>query len=688
MKNKREQVRMKKNIIYCSVLLVINLVAEAQTVTEPKEDTTARSLDEIVLTAQRNKQKNLFVPYSVSTVSKSYLQEFNPRTTPEALMGTNGVFVQKTNHGGGSPFVRGLTGNQTLILVDGIRMNNSTFRYGPNQYLNTIDIYTINHIEVAKGTGSVQYGTDAIGGVVQVITKDPAFTANKPVFHGKAIGKYMTDDMEKTIRGEANYSGKKFAFIGGISHRNFGDLVGGDTTGKQTFSGYSEWSFDAKAKILLKENIQLTLANQFLQQQNVPVYHKIKLENFAVNEMDPQQRLLSYARMNKQGKSSFFKETEITLSFQQTIEGRNSRKNGTTSLRKEKDKINTIGFTTDVFSEFNKVWTANSGVELYYDNVGSTREDINTQTGVSSPNRGLYPDDSRYGNYSLYSLHHFHSGRWIMDAGIRFNTFDIRISDTTLGNVKIFPSAWVGNAALIHQFDKNQTLYASFSSGYRAPNVDDMGTLGIVDFRYEVPTADLKPEKSQHTELGYKFQTKRLSGTIAAYYMHLANLITRVKMDGQMISGYQVYQKENTESAFIKGFETELNWNAIKNLNIIGGIAYAYGQSLSKKEPLRRIPPFNGRLMSTYQNNKWFAAAEFQFASHQKRLAQGDKDDNRIPAGGTPGWKVLNFFGGYKFSMIQLNAGVQNIFNEDYRTHGSGINGVGRSAWLSVNFNF
>ena len=179
-----------------------------------------------------------------------------------------------------------------------------------------------------------------------------------------------------------------------------------------------------------------------------------------------------------------------------------------------------------------------------------------------------------------------------------------------------------------------------------------------------------------------------MSGTIAAYYMHLADLITRVKMDGQVISGYQVYQKENTESAFIKGFETELNWNAIKNLHISGGIAYAYGQSLSKKEPLRRIPPLNGRLMGTYRKNKWFAASEFQFASAQKRLAQGDKDDNRIPAGGTPGWRLLNFYGGYKFSIVQLNAGIQNIFNEDYRTHGSGINGVGRSAWFSIHLNF
>ncbi len=118
------------------------------------------------------------MPYSVSTVSSKLLTEIynSSRTTPEALIGMNGVFVQKTNHGGGSPFVRGLTGNQTLIMVDGIRMNNSTFRYGPNQYLNTIDAFTINRIEVAKGTGSVQYGTDAIGGVIQVITKEPFFT--------------------------------------------------------------------------------------------------------------------------------------------------------------------------------------------------------------------------------------------------------------------------------------------------------------------------------------------------------------------------------------------------------------------------------------------------------------------------------------------------------------------------------
>lgn len=673
-----------QKIFLVTFLLLSSLFVAAQQNKIEIKDTSILKLNEVVVTAQRRLQQNLLVPYVVNTLSRKEMDDYQFRTTPEAMMAMNGVFVQKTNHGGGSPFVRGVTGNQTLILVDGIRLNNSTFRYGPNQYLNTIDTYTINKIEVAKGTGSVQYGTDAIGGVINLISSNPQFNVDKASFKAKAMAKYMTGDMEKTFRGEATYSSKKFALLAGISKRNFGDIIGGDTTGKQSPSGYNEWAFDVKAKFLVKENIQLTLANQFLQQQHVPVYHKVQLENFAVNEMDPQQRLLTYARVNVQGRSLLVKETEITFSFQQGIEGRNSLKNGSTALRKEKDQTKTTGITADVLSAINKRWTANSGIEIYYDKVNSTRQDINTQTNVADVKRGLYPDNSKYGNYSLYSLHHFRLGKWIIDGGLRFNTFKINIADSTLGNVKITPSALVTNGALLYSISKQHSVYVSFSSGYRAPNVDDMGTLGIVDFRYEVPTANLQPEKSQHTEVGYKFQSKKISATLAAYYMHLSNLITRVKVGSQIISGYPVYKKENTEAAFIKGIEAEFNAEVTQHVYFSSGVSYTYGQSLSKQEPLRRIPPFNGRLTGTYKNKKWFAATEFQFASKQTRLAQGDKDDNRIGKNGTAGWQIINVFAGYKLSSLHLNIGLQNLLNKDYRTHGSGINGVGRSAWIAV----
>lgn len=676
-----------KNMIhkffFVTFLLCINfLVANAQ------QDTATGLLDEVIITAQRKAQKELLIPYSTQSVSRSYLDNYQPRTTPEALTGINGVFVQKTNHGGGSPFLRGLTGNQTLLLIDGIRVNNSTFRYGPNQYLNTIDPFTISKMEVAKGTGSVQYGSDAIGGVLQIFTKGPEFASGKSRWSGRGVAKYMTGDMEKTVRGEASYSSKKVATFVGVTYRNFGDLIGGDTTGKQSPSGYKELAFDVKSKFLLKENVQLTLAHQFLKQTDVPVYHKVVLENFAINHFDPQQRMLNYAKLNIRNNSAWINSVEIITSWQQTIEGRNSLKNGSNILRKERDEINTVGFTTDISSNFSRVWTANSGIELYRDKVNSTREDINSTSEARTTLRGLYPNNSTYGNYSLYSLHHLDYNKWIIETGIRYNTFAISLTDTTLGKVRINPSSFVYNASLLYKLTTQQSIYTTFNTGYRAPNLDDMGTLGIVDFRYEVPTANLAPERSLNFEVGYKLRSSKFSATLSGYYMHLNNLITRVKVANDVINGYPVYKKENVEEGYIKGFETEVGYQPATRLNIKGNLSYTYGQSLTKNEPMRRIPPFNGRLISTYRHNKCFASAELLFASKQDRLAQGDKDDNRIPPGGTPGWNVLNLYAGYELQHLSFNVALQNLLDEDYRTHASGINGVGRSAWLTVAVQF
>ena len=171
---------------------------------------------------------------------------------------------------------------------------------------------------------------------------------------------------------------------------------------------------------------------------------------------------------------------------------------------------------------------------------------------------------------------------------------------------------------------------------------------------------------------------------MALYRMQLSNLITRVKVENSRIGGYPVYKKENIENAAINGVEAELNWKVSTKINVSGACTYTQGENKLKSEPMRRIPPLHGRLMSTYRKEVWFAAAEVLYAGKQGRLAQGDKDDNRIPPGGTPGWKVLNLYAGSSWKTLQFNAGLQNIFNQDYRTHGSGINGVGRSGWLAV----
>ena len=614
------------------------------------------------------------------------MSELQYRSTPEALMSVPGVFVQKTNHGGGSPFVRGLTGNQTLILVDGIRLNNSTFRYGPNQYLNTIDHFMVDRVEVVKGSGSVQYGSDAMGGVIHLLTLDPGYS-DKPLINGGVTGRYWSNNMEKTGRGQLVYSSRNFTASGGVSTKKFGALVGGDTTGRQAPSGYGETDADLKLKWKLSDNFELIGAHQFVTQSNVPVYHKVQLENFLLNEMELQQRSLSYIKVNLVGSNPLYQKISFNGSFQESAETRNSQKTSSPSLRKERDDIRTSNASVDILSEFGSNWSSNTGFEYYFDEIDSYKTDINIQTQASVQGRGLYPDNSTYANSSIYNLHHFQISKLNLEAGVRYNWFNATIPDATLGLVNIKPEALVVNAG-INYGSGSHYVYSSVSSGYRAPNIDDMGTLGIVDFRYELPSFDLKPERNFNTEVGYKLQADKLKGSFALFHNKLNNLITRVKSESEIIDGYNVYRKENIENAYIKGGEVYINWQPAEHWIINSFSAYTFGKNNTKNEPLRRIPPLNGNTSVKFTLDRFYILGELAWASAQSRLAQGDRDDNRIPQGGTPGWQVWNTFAGYQYKMLQFRMSLQNILNEDYRTHGSGINGVGRSVLMEVNASF
>ncbi len=215
--------------------------------------------DQVVVTAQRYETQAFNQPEAVTVVSRGDLGRDGLRSTPEVLAGQSGVFLQKTNHGGGSPFVRGLTGQQTLLLVDGIRLNNATFRSGPNQYLNTIDPFLLDRVEILRGGGSAAYGSDALGGTINVLTSSPRFS-DRPEFHGMVLGKLTSGGMEQSGRVALGVSGAKATVRGGFSYRNFGDLIGGKDIGKQTPTGYDQYSFDLKSRFQLAPKIRLTVA--------------------------------------------------------------------------------------------------------------------------------------------------------------------------------------------------------------------------------------------------------------------------------------------------------------------------------------------------------------------------------------------------------------------------------------------
>lgn len=677
------------SLFLCSFLFIASGIVDS----EPGQsgtvsDTlTARSLDEVVVTANRFNTLGVYTPEAVRVLNGAPVHENQLRTAPEALSLTPGVFIQKTNHGGGSPFIRGLTGNQTLLLMDGVRISNSTMRYGPNQYFNTIDVFSIDRMEVLRGSGSVQYGSDALGGTIQAFSHELNLS-EKPVWGGRLLSRFGTSGMEQTVHSAVRYSSRNAAFRAGAAWRHFGDVMGGDTTGRQDPSGYKEFDYDVKGKVQLSPGTMVTVLFQSVHQKDVPVYHKVTLENYAVNRTDPQLRKLAYLKLNQKIDEGILKSAVLTASFQKTEEGRVSWKNGAEIVRFEKDKVRTLGFSAEAMLSAGDRWSASAGVDLYNDYVNSSRTDRVFATGFDTPARGLYPDGSTMTSLAIFSVHSYDLDKWNFTAGARFNSFIIKVSDAELGDVKLTPSALVGNIAAMRRLDSKSNLFVSLNTGFRAPNIDDLGTLGIVDFRYETPDFDLKPESSLQYQIGYKFLGKNIKGDLFLYQNELYNLITRKRVGEQVIEGYPLYRKENSERAFVRGIETAWDFVLNSSFTVYSSLTYTYGQNKTKDEPMRRIPPLFGRLALDYRNAGWLLNAELLSALSQERLAQGDIDDNRIPEGGTPGWTVVNINTGYSWKFLSADLSLKNLFNVDYRYHGSGINGYGRSLFITVGLNF
>ena len=636
-------------------------------------------------------QTSAYTGFSV----KNPMNATNQRTVPEALTEIPGIQVQKTNHGGGSPYLRGMTGNQILTLVDGIRLNNSTFRYGPNQYINTVDGMALSGMDVVLGTGSVQYGSDAIGGAIMLYYRQPEFSEsnNFKVSKVGGITRTMAPTMEGSQRLYVDAASKKVALTVGLTYRKFGDVISGGTNIKQTPTGYQELNGDAKLRMKAKYG-EWQFAYQNNTQENVPVYHKVVLENFAVNSMDIQQRELLYARRI----FTFTEKTmfKLTVGLQGSNEERSLKKNNSTSSTFENDVINTRFLLTEMNHRFKNHWILNTGYELYTDKVTSIRQKTDFTTGVISDLRGLYPNGSGLFQHGIYTMV---KGEWNaaqITLGSRLQSTQTTIPDITLGRVRDNNRALVNTLGVSSALGKkgsnwgnNVRVYGNFSSTFRAPNIDDMGTLGIVDFRYEVPQFNLRPEYSNNHEIGLKLNANKLKFQVSYYQNYLYNVIARVRKGQDSINGYPVFQKENIERAIVQGLEIYTEISLGKSMFIKAGYATMRGDNLTKNEPMRRIPPSNGLVQWNYlwgkeKSNRVFV--KYSAAAAQRKLASGDISDNRIGKNGTPGYLQLDIGIQFLWKDIRIATTMQNLSNEYIKVHGSGVAMPGRSINLIIEF--
>ncbi len=168
------------------------------------------------------------------------------------------------------------------------------------------------------------------------------------------------------------------------------------------------------------------------------------------------------------------------------------------------------------------------------------------------------------------------------------------------------------------------------------------------------------------------------------YYLHIKDLIDRVRVDPDR----DIYQKANVGEAYVTGFELGFQSQLSTYFSINGSMTYTYGENITKNEPFRRIPPLFGDLSIRYERKNYFIILQNLAANNQDRLSGGDIDDHRIPEGGTPGWFVTNIKSGMEWKKISFKLALNNIFNQAYRIHGSGVDGLGRHLAASLSYHF
>src|SRR5687767_5167273 len=189
-----------KNILFILFVCGSSVAAHAQ------DDTlTSKTLEEVSISVNKWEQKINEIPNMITKVNKMQILRNNPQTAADLLGQTGMVFIQKSQLGGGSPMIRGFATNRVLLVVDGVRMNNAIYRSGNLQNIISIDALSTESAEVIFGPGSLIYGSDAIGGVMDFHTLEPRFSKDTQMLvKGSTLGRYSTANKEKTIHADIN----------------------------------------------------------------------------------------------------------------------------------------------------------------------------------------------------------------------------------------------------------------------------------------------------------------------------------------------------------------------------------------------------------------------------------------------------------------------------------------------------
>ena len=671
-------------------------------------------LSPVVVTATRGERQSFDVPNAVTIVDREDAERQSPRVLPDLLRGETGVFVQQTTPGQAAPIIRGLIGSSILTLVDGMRLNTAFFRSAPNQYFALVDPYNVERIEVVRGAGSALYGSDAMGGVLNVITPVPRFASEQWQLHGKALGQFSSADTSWVNRVSLEGGKSGVAIHGGFTYQNHNDLRGGGDIGVQRPSGYEVYAGDGTI-FLERGNQDLLFSFQYLQQPKTPRFDELvpgfgqTQPSSAVFFFEPNDRLFVHGRYRLRNPLPFVDGLEFHVAFQEINDDRRNRDFDSTREDRERNRDALTGITLQLTSRWRDWMTFTYGGEIYLDEVNSSRVGRDINTGATSTEQSRFADGSTLNSFGFYvqdeiRLH----PRLTATLGGRFSHFDIDIpkADRDVG-AHLSTSDLTGNLGLLYHLTPTINLVTNVGRGFRVPNVFDLSTLGPrPGNRFNIPNPNLKPEEVITVDAGVKVRLSRFAGEVFGFYTGFRDKIEEVPTgecfrddigivppDQCRPQDRRVVQGQNVNKVTLVGFEAGGRLQLLDNLEASGSLNFTWGEeelSDGRTVPADRIPPLSGQVGVLYRPTPRLWVEPFiRFATRQDRLSDRDKTDPRINPEGTPGWVTANIRLGWEITeRFRARFAVENIFDQPYREHGSGINAPGINATVSLEARF
>ncbi len=732
------------NPMYSSISITLDQIKSQENTVVMTEN--INSINEIVVSASKFEEKRKDVAQKIQVLRASEIQTMNQSSTADVISNTGNVFVQKSQLGGGSPIIRGFETNKVLLVVDGIRMNTAIYRSGHVQNIITLDNALMERVEIIFGPGSVVYGSDALGGVMSFTTKNPLLSSDDKIkVKAGAFTRYMSANNGYAANANISVGGKKFGSLTSFTYSNYGDLRQGANrepsvgnfgarpwyvkridgkdsvfvnadTNIQVGSGYTQIDVLQKFLYQPKSSIKHLVNVQYSTSSDIPRYDRLTLASggipkFAEWYYGPQKRLLTSYTLQLTERKRIYDNARFILGYQQIEESRIDRRFNTVAQSNQIEKLDILNLNVDMAKKKGK-HEFRYGLEGWYNKVNSSAFTRDINTGVQTPSITRYASGgSNMTSLAVYATHTWEiSDKVILNDGLRFSNVGLnaKFTDTTFFN---FPfkeanqnnSALTGNLSLIYMPTEESRVTALISTGFRAPNVDDLSKVfESTPGNITVPNDLLKPEYTYNGEVGISnVFGDVLTLQATGYYTLYRNALTTqdFKFEGQdsiMFNGTlsNVVATTNSNKAYLYGLELNMNVKANKNISVYATYNYTYARIVTDSIaiPLDHIPPSFGKFGFQINQGK-FRSDVFVNYSAMKKIAEyspsGEDNEAYALPEGMPSWYTVNIRLGYQFNkFLGLQIACENILDRNYRQFASNISAPGRNFIITLRGNF